>query len=194
MKNGGKELSRKTMFSSIPTRISSRLSDSSIAEDIPTSQSVQGKNRSRARTFMGVLRHSYNSENSTDGSSILNEDFGSAQNLLGTEIDEDLMLLCYGKANISMKDMSSVECDIDLSVSELSNALRALFSKYLKNDQFSKRLSLLFNHFDKNHDQRIQYDEFSTTIKTLFKINLEETIIKQLIATLDTSSLGYIDW
>lgn len=182
------------MFSSIPTRISSRLSDSSIAEDIPTSQSVQGKNRSRARTFMGVLRHSYNSENSTDGSSILNEDFGSAQNLLGTEIDEDLMLLCYGKANISMKDMSSVECDIDLSVSELSNALRALFSKYLKNDQFSKRLSLLFNHFDKNHDQRIQYDEFSTTIKTLFKINLEETIIKQLIATLDTSSLGYIDW
>ena len=93
-----------------------------------------------------------------------------------------------------MKDMSSVECDIDLSVSELSNALRALFSKYLKNDQFSKRLSLLFNHFDKNHDQRIQYDEFSTTIKTLFKINLEETIIKQLIATLDTSSLGYIDW
>lgn len=143
---------------------------------------------------MGVLRHSYNSENSTDGSSILNEDFGSAQNLLGTEIDEDLMLLCYGKANISMKDMSSVECDIDLSVSELSNALRALFSKYLKNDQFSKRLSLLFNHFDKNHDQRIQYDEFSTTIKTLFKINLEETIIKQLIATLDTSSLGYIDW
>ena len=90
MKNGGKELSRKTMFSSIPTRISSRLSDSSIAEEIPTSQSVQGKNRSiRARTFMGVLRHSYNSENSTDGSSIPNEDFGSAQNLLGTEIDED---------------------------------------------------------------------------------------------------------
>ena len=27
-----------------------------------------------------------------------------------------------------------------------------------------------------------------------FKINLDETIIKQLIATLDTSSLGYIDW
>jgi hypothetical protein len=179
--------SRKTILPSLRTgtRLSTRVSDVS-------SEAAQGK-RSRHRTFMQqYLRGSASdAEMSSDLDTLLGEkSLGPKGNPLGTALDEHLMLLCYGKdmTEASMEDMARAGCDIDLSTSELANALRSVFSRFLQNDQqFSKRLQSLFEHFDKNHDQRIQYDEFSATISSLFRIHLDEGIVKRLIATLDTS-------